>query len=76
MKILKTLGWILLGFFLVVILVVLIGRQTLKPEYDGATTLPGLQRDVDVFYDTYGIPHIYAKTELDAIRALGYVHAQ
>ncbi|TDQ31278.1 penicillin acylase family protein [Zeaxanthinibacter enoshimensis] len=76
MKILKTLGWILLGFILVVILVVLIGRQTLKPEYDGATTLPGLQRDVDVFYDTYGIPHIYAKTELDAIRALGYVHAQ
>ncbi|MDC6351395.1 penicillin acylase family protein [Zeaxanthinibacter sp. PT1] len=76
MKIVKTVGYILLGIILVVILVVLIGRQKLKPEYDGAASLPGLQREVNVFYDPYGIPHIYAKSELDAIRALGYVHAQ
>ena len=57
-----------LGLFLFV--------QTLKPTYEGEETLAGLSEDVPVFYDPYGIPHIYGATEEDAIRALGYVHAQ
>src|SRR5690606_14524287 len=39
-------------------------------------TLPGLQADVEVLYDEWGIPHIYAQHEEDAYYALGYVHAQ
>jgi len=38
--------------------------------------LPGLTAEVNVLYDSYGIPHIYGETEVDAFRALGYVHAQ
>jgi penicillin amidase len=30
---------------------------------------------VDVFFDTHGIPHIYAGSWIDAYRALGYLHA-
>jgi penicillin amidase len=49
---------------------------TTKPTLDGTLTLPGLQADVEVLYDEWGIPHIYAQHEEDAYYALGYVHAQ
>ena len=48
----------------------------LKPDYSGKKFLPGLEDRVEVYFDTYGIPHIYAQSETDALRALGYVHAQ
>ena len=50
--------------------------RNLKPTYDGKLKLANLQEEVQVFYDDYGIPHIYAQNELDARRSLGYVHAQ
>ena len=50
--------------------------RSLKPTYDGKLKLANLQEEVQVFYDDYGIPHIYAQNELDARRSLGYVHAQ
>lgn len=48
----------------------------LKPDYDGQKTLSGLSSEVEIIYDSYGIPHIYGDNEPDAFRALGYVHAQ
>ena len=53
-----------------------LAMQHLKPEYDGKADLPGLEKEVSVYFDSYGIPHIYGETEADAFRALGYVHAQ
>lgn len=50
--------------------------QTLKPDYEGNEAMPGLSAEAKVYFDPYGIPHIYANTEIDAIRVLGYVHAQ
>ena len=50
--------------------------QHQKPDYDGELILSNLQDSVSVYFDTYGIPHIYAENEPDAFRALGYVHAQ
>jgi penicillin amidase len=38
--------------------------------------IPGLHDSVDVRYDDRGVPHIFAKTETDAYRALGYVVAR
>ena len=39
-------------------------------------TIPDLFDDVRIERDTYGIPHIYVRYELDLFFALGYVHAQ
>ena len=39
-------------------------------------TLEGLGGQVDVRYDDRGVPHIFADQELDAYRALGWVHAR
>jgi penicillin amidase len=50
--------------------------QSLKPTYEGELSLDGLKEKVDVFFDEYGIPHIYAQNEVDAQYALGYLHAQ
>lgn len=41
-----------------------------------SAALPGLTGAVDVRYDQRGVPHIFAATEDDAIRALGYVVAR
>ena len=39
------------------------------------TKLEGLAANVDVKFDEYGIPHIFAAKWTDAVRALGYLHA-
>ena len=50
--------------------------RQLQPDYDERTTLPGLNDGVEVYYDRFAIPHIYAQNEPDVFRALGYVHAK
>ena len=50
--------------------------NTLTPTYEGELELADISSDVEVYFDTYGIPHIYADNESDALKALGYVHAQ
>ena len=76
MKILKRILAILAVLLVVILLAGFLFIQHLKPDYDGELELPGLQGTVSVYYDAYGIPHIYAENEPDAFRALGYVHAQ
>jgi penicillin amidase len=49
---------------------------TLHPDYDGELKLENLSDDVTVYFDEVGVPHINAQNQLDAYRALGYVHAQ
>src|SRR5512135_231506 len=46
------------------------------PPLSGRETLPGLSAPVEVAFDSLGIPHIGAATDLDAFRALGYLHAR
>ncbi len=68
---------VLLGILLALVFIagfIFVRHQ--KPEYEGNKALPKLQDSVTVYFDTYGIPHIYAENEPDAFRALGYVHAQ
>ncbi|NBB92405.1 MAG: hypothetical protein GVY32_04455 [Gammaproteobacteria bacterium] len=43
--------------------------------YEGEATLPGLGAEVEILFDERGIPRIYARTDADAMRALGWLHA-
>ena len=45
------------------------------PEYSGTAALPGLSAETRVWRDQYGVPHIFAATMNDAMRALGWLHA-
>ncbi len=46
------------------------------PSYDATIELPGIQQEVDIHWDEFGVPHIYAENEQDLYYAFGYVHAQ
>lgn len=50
--------------------------QQKQPQRSGEIKLEQLSEAVSVRFDERGVPHIQAATELDAYRALGYVHAQ
>jgi penicillin G amidase len=47
-----------------------------KPKYEGEVHLKNIQKETTVYFDEFGVPHIYAKNSKDAMIALGYVHAQ
>ena len=75
----KVLRNILLGLIFVLAAIAVGGYiylQQTKPRYSGELKLAGLSSEVEVLFDTYGIPHIYADNEKDLYYALGYVHAQ
>lgn len=76
MRTFKKIGIFLLALFALVALVVGIFVYTLTPDYSGEKKLVDLEQEVKVYYDAYGIPHIYGENEKDAFRTLGYVHAQ
>jgi len=75
-KKLKKIGLVVLSIIAILVVSIIVFVQTLKPDYYGKKQLAGLSDEVNVYYDAYGIPHIYGKNEEDAFRALGYVHAQ
>jgi len=50
--------------------------NNIKPSYSGNIKLLNIDKEATVYFDDYGIPHIYAENEIDAITSLGYVHAQ
>jgi penicillin amidase len=76
MKILKRLVIVVLSLFLLIVIGLFIFLQTTKPQYSGELKVSGVQQPTDIFFDEYGVPHIYAKNLEDAYFALGYVHAQ
>jgi penicillin amidase len=76
MKILKRFFFGLLIVLVLIFAGIFIFLQASKPTLNGELTLNGLQENVEVLYDDYGVPHIYANNEHDAYYALGYVHAQ
>ncbi len=44
--------------------------------YKGKKELECLQDSVEVFFDDYGVPHIYANNIYDLVRVQGYMHAR
>jgi penicillin amidase len=70
---------ILATLVLLILLVVLAGFifiKSQKPKYNGSLHLEKISATTEVYFDENGIPHIFAENNLDAMRALGYVHAQ
>ena len=73
-----------LGYFFIMGLAVICGlgvgiyglARLSVPDYDGQTSLGGLEATVTIHRDRFGVPRIEAETMDDAYRALGYIHAQ
>ncbi|WP_424964295.1 penicillin acylase family protein [Ekhidna sp.] len=75
MKFLKILGLLLLLIILGVTGYLIYLKSKLTPSYSGTRVITGLSAEVDVYFTTHGIPHIYGATEEDTYKALGYIHA-
>lgn len=84
---LKKIGRFILIFLLIVIVIGVVAALTAPaitrlvaqksfPQIDGEIQLSGLDGPVDIYRDSFGVPHIYATSEHDLIFAQGYVHAQ
>ncbi len=76
MKFLKNTLKVLVALVVIIGIGLWIFSNSLKPTYNGNLKLSSLQDEVTVYYDAHGIPHIYAQNQVDAQKALGYVHAQ
>jgi penicillin amidase len=76
MKFLKRLLLAISALLLPVIISFFVYRQYALPHYEGTLTIHVISDSTEVFFDSYGVPHIYAANEEDALAALGYVHAQ
>ncbi|UPQ79827.1 penicillin acylase family protein [Flavobacterium azooxidireducens] len=76
MKLLKKISLSVLLILVLIAAFILIYGFYLKPKYDGEMALNSIQKETTVYFDDYGIPHIYAQTQKDAMTTLGYVHAQ
>ena len=75
----KILGKILLGIIVLVIVLLVFAYFWLMgtaPQYSGKLEFEGLHESVEIIYDNYGVPHIYAENDEDAYFALGYAQAQ
>jgi penicillin amidase len=75
---------ILVLFFLASIVILILAASVLAkikarqglPDYTEDITLKNLKYPVDVFRDDFGTPHIFAHTEEDLYRSVGYLMAQ
>ncbi len=76
MKIFRRILFLLAALLLLSFLLLWIYLRQTAPTYQGRLDTVGLQEEVEVLFDDYGIPHIYAHNAADAYKALGYVHAQ
>ncbi len=76
MKLLKRIVLIVLLIIFLSFIAIYLWLRTTAPTYEGHQELKGLTEEVKVFFDDYGIPHLYAQSAEDAYKALGYVHAQ
>lgn len=75
----KAFKWTVIVVVCVVLAAAVGGYIYLKstlPSYDGELTVEGIDSEVKIVRDSYGMPHIFAETEDDAYFALGYAMAQ
>ena len=76
MKKFKRIILILLSIIVIISLGLYFYLLSTKPKYEGVLPLKNIQKETTVYFDDYGVPHIYANSQKDAMIALGYVHAQ
>lgn len=50
--------------------------RTARPTVEGEVTVPGVGAQVEVWRDSMGVPHLWARSVEDLLFAQGYVHAQ
>ncbi len=72
LRLLLSFFFLLLGFFVFFLAYFYRSTPEIKAEY----SLEGLEAEVKIIRDHWGVPHIFAQNEKDLFLGCGYVHAQ
>ena len=67
---------VLLIIVVVLVVGIVIYFVSQKPKYEGELRSKNIDKQTTVYFDDFGVPHIYASSQKDAMTVLGYVHAQ
>jgi penicillin G amidase len=76
MKRLRIALFTIVAITIVLLLGAIVYVRSSVPSYRADARIAGLRAEVEVWRDSMGVPHIWAASEDDLFRALGYVHAQ
>lgn len=76
MRVVKKIALFIFLFLIVLVLAIVGYAFYTKPKYNGELALKNIDKTTTVYFDDFGVPHIYANSQKDAMVALGYVHAQ
>ena len=76
MKIIKRIALALIALLVICAIGGYFYLNSFKPKLNGQIELAGINTSAEIYFDKFGIPHIYAQNEQDAHFALGYIHAQ
>jgi len=76
LKKVRTLALLSLSAIALAVIRILLRLFKSKPKVSGEITLSGLSAPVRVLYDKAGIPHVFAETDEDGLKAMGYIVAQ
>jgi acyl-homoserine lactone acylase PvdQ len=76
MRILKKTVLLILVLVLLTITGSSVYSNSLKPDYSGDLKLATTENKTDLYFDKFGIPHIYEENQLDAMATLSYLDAQ
>ena len=76
MEKLKKVLFVFISILILLALGIYIYLLSTKPQYEGEIKIKNISKNTEVYFDDYGIPHIYADSQKDAQVVLGYVHAQ
>ena len=69
-------SWVALLGILIIIILFWSWLQHPLPKYEGEIQLEGLTSSVDVFFDEWAVPHVFARDEEDLFYAAGYLAAR
>ena len=75
-KVLIITGSVLLALLIILTSISYVLVQKSFTRIDGTVSLQGITSEVQVYRDSWGVPHIYAQNEGDLFFAQGYVQAQ
>ena len=67
---------IFIASFLLLLVIVLEWLRHPLPIYEGALNMKPLKKKVEVYTDSYGVPHIFADNEPDLFFVAGYIAAR
>ena len=75
MKLYQRMLFIIASIIGSIITIVILYIDSFEPDYSNHIKSENIQERAEIYFDNFGIPHIYAENEQDLFFSFGYIHA-